>query len=402
MRKFLLFFVLLLSLSCAKAQEKNYTLLVSMDGFRWDYSEMYRTPFLDSLGRVGVYAQMVPSFPSKTFPNHYTICTGLVPDHHGIIANKFYHRERQQWFSLSDLETKFDGSFYGGEPIWVTAHNQGLRTGVVYWPGSDTEIKGVRPDTYHKFIKGETLTFEERLDEVERLLTLSEDKRPDLVMLYFDEPDHDGHFSNPYSAVTRATVERMDSLMSVLYQKLQTLPIAGHLNIIITSDHGMTPTSPRRLVKISEYLKPEWVERYDYSLPTHIEAAPGCADSIVQVLSQVPHIRAWKRGEVPAYLQFGNNPNCGDVIVNPDLGWVIGDVYALAPGQHGYDPYENDMQVLFRAIGPAFKPEYQKPDLFQNTAIYPLLCHLLGITPAPMDGNLDDIKDILVGSEGIE
>lgn len=395
MRKFLILLSFFLSAVCLHAQDKNYTLIVSMDGFRWDYSEMYRTPFLDSLGRVGVYAQMMPSFPSKTFPNHYTLATGLVPDHHGIIANKFYHRERQEWFSLSDLEKKFDGTFYGGEPIWVTAHNQGLRTGVVYWPGSDTEIKGVRPDTYHQFIKGQTLSFEDRLDEVERLFTLPLSERPDLVMLYFDEPDYSGHWHLPYSAHTRGTIEHMDSLMCTLYQMLQRLPIFDRLNIIITSDHGMTPTSERRLVRISEYLKPEWVERYDYSLPTHIEARPGCADSIVMALKDVPHIRAWKRGELPAYLQFGNNPNCGDVIVNPDLGWVIGDVYALAPGQHGYDPTEHDMQVLFRAIGPAFKTEYQKPELFQNTAIYPLLCHLLGIQPAPVDGRLEDIQDIL-------
>lgn len=112
-------------------------------------------------------------------------------------------------------------------------------------------------------------------------------------------------------------------------------------------------------------------------------------------MSHVPHIRAWKRGELPEYLQFGNNPNCGDVIVNPDLGWVIGDEYALAPGQHGYDPTENDMQVLFRAVGPAFKKEYKKESLFQNTAIYPLLCRLLRIQPAEVDGKLEDIEDIL-------
>ena len=396
MRKLLLFTCLLLSLtSCVTAQHKEHTLIISMDGFRWDFSEMYRTPFLDSLGQVGVYAQMMPSFPSKTFPNHYTIATGLVPDNHGIIANKFYHRERQEWFSLSDLEKKFDGTFYGGEPIWVTAHNQGKRTGVIYWPGSDTEIKGVRPDTYHKFIKGETLSFEERVAEAEKLLSLPDKERPDLVMLYFEEPDYSGHWYLPYSAKTRAAIESLDSLMSSLYDRLQKLPVADRLNIIITSDHGMTPTSPHRLVRISEYLKPEWVERYDYSLPTHIEAAPGCADSIVNALSHVPHIRAWKRGELPEYLQFGNNPNCGDVIVNPDLGWVIGDEYALAPGQHGYDPTENDMQVLFRAVGPAFKKEYKKESLFQNTAIYPLLCRLLRIQPAEVDGKLEDIEDIL-------
>lgn len=398
MKRLFITLFFLLSLAALSAQ-RSYTLIVSMDGFRWDYSLMYRTPFLDSLSQAGVYAQMRPSFPSKTFPNHYTICTGLVPDHHGIIANKFYHRERGVWFSLNDPETKFDGSFYGGEPIWVTAHKQGKKVGVIYWPGSDTEIQGIRPDYYHKYVKGELLTYPERLDAVERFFNMPEEERPDLVMLYFDEPDHDGHFSNPYSPQTRATVERMDSIMSDLYHMIKRLPIGDRINLIITSDHGMAPTSPKRLVKISDYIKPEWVEYYDYSLPTMIEAKPGCADSILAVLSDVPHIRAWRKGEVPEYLQFGTNPNCLDIIVNPDLGWVIGDVYALAPGQHGYDPYENDMQVTFRAIGPAFKSGYKKEALFQNTAIYPLLCHLMDITPAPNDGLLDFVKELLKEDE---
>ncbi len=402
---------LLISFSCLNAQQSDnspgtdhYVVIVSMDGFRWDYCQMYHTPFLDSIGHQGVYARMRPSYPSKTFPNHYTIATGLVPDHHGIIANRFVQKSTGRQFSLSNPETKFDPSFYGGEPIWITAKRQGVRSGIIYWPGSDVPVGGAYPDIYHKyFASDDLLTFDQRIAEVTRLLSLPEDERPHLVMCYFDEPDHTGHVSNPYSADTRECVEQMDALMARLYAKLQQLPTAQQIDFIITSDHGMAPTSPERMVSLGDYFDLSWIETVDYSLPTLINARKELrdgmvidyADSIVHALRQAPHCDAWRKADVPAYLQFGSNENIGDVVVNPHLGWVIGGEYTEKPGAHGYDPFDNDMQVIFRAIGPDFKTGYQKPTLFQNTCIYPLLCHLLGIEPLEVDGCLEDVQDML-------
>jgi len=404
MKRYLL---LLISLACsaiALASPKNdrYVVVVSMDGFRWDYSLMYDTPFLDSLGEQGVYARMRPSYPSKTFPNHYTMATGLVPNNHGIIANRFIDRASGRQFSLSNPETKFDGYFYGGEPIWVTAQLQGVNAGVVYWPGSDVEVKGTRPYIYHQYL-GELLSFDERITEVQRILSLPEAERPHLVMCYFDQPDTDGHKYGPCHHQTRQRIEYLDQLMSRFYAMLQSLPIFEQIDFIVTSDHGMAATSPERLVRLSEYFDTSWITAADYSIPASLDALKvtmngvsiDYTDSIIDALCNVPHIDVWRRQEIPACYQYGTNPNIGDIVVNPQLGWVIGEEYKESTGAHGYDPFNNDLQVLFRAKGPDFKQSYVKPLLFQNTCIYPLICHLLGLTPAPVDGTIDDVKDML-------
>jgi len=406
---FLLTFVIVLLCVSVHAQSKHqqlkndrYVVIVSMDGFRWDYNLMYETPFLDSLAQAGTDARMRPSYPSKTFPNHYTIATGLVPDHHGIIANKFTDCKTGRKFSLSNPETKYDGSFYGGEPIWITAQRQGVNAGIVYWPGSDVEIQGIRPYVYHVY-DDNLLPFDERIDEVKRILTLPEAERPHLVMCYFSEPDATGHKLGPYTPKMHECVRVMDQMMRELYGVLQELPFFDKIDFIVTSDHGMTRTSPERMIRLSEYVKPEWVKDVLFSVPSWLHAnkieANGVvidyADSIVDALKDVPHLQAWRRCEVPEYLQFGTNENIGDVVLNTDLGWIVGEEYKETTGTHGYDPFFPDMHVNFRAIGPDFKQGYVKEDIFQNTCVYPLICHLLGLTPVPVDGNLEDISDIL-------
>lgn len=380
----------------------RYLVVVSMDGFRWDYNLMYETPFLDSLAQAGVDARMRPSYPSKTFPNHYTIATGLVPDHHGIIANNFTERKTGRRFSLSNPETKFDGAFYGGEPIWITAQKNGINAGIVYWPGSEVELQGIRPYVYHKY-DDNLMPFDQRIGEVKRLLTLPEAVRPRLVMVYFSEPDATGHDRGPYAPQTRKAVKTMDKMMRELYGVLQALPIFDQIDFIVTSDHGMTRTSPERVIRLSDYVKPEWIHHVDYSVPSWLDAnkveANGVVldytDSIIDALKDVPHLQPWRRSEVPAYLQFGSNENIGDIVLNTDLGWVVGEKYEETTGTHGFDPFFPDMHVNFRAIGPDFKTGYVKEDIFQNINVYSLMCYLLGITPAPNDGCLEAVSDML-------
>ena len=398
MKRLLLLLTLLsmMTLAGQAAGRDNYTVIISLDGLRWDYLDTYDVPFLNQLAREGVKAVMQPSFPSKTFPNHYTLATGLTPDHHGIIANIFWDRERGVEFSLSNKETRADGRYYGGDPVWLTAKHQGVKTAAVFWVGSDVAVNGEHP-TYWRDYQTQQLEFPDRVTEIIRLLKLPEQERPHLIMAYFEEPDRSGHNYGPMHRMTRRALEELDLLLSNLWARIQLLPIADKVNFIVTGDHGMTSVDPKRFVDIDDVLPKHWYERFCNDYPTLIYAsAPQYIDSICDALQGVDHIRAWKKADIPAYLGYGTNKNMGDVVVLPDVGWLFADKPSKKQrGSHGFDHTAADMQVGFRAIGPDFKVGYEKPDRFRNVCIYPLLCDLLGVTPSPNDGNLDEVIDML-------
>ena len=395
-RVFLFGLLMLASLQVWAAGRENYTVIISLDGLRWDYLDTYDVPFLNQLAHDGVKAVMQPSFPSKTFPNHYTLATGLTPDHHGIIANIFWDREQGVEFSLSNKVTRADGNYYGGDPVWLTAKRQGVKTATVFWVGSDVAVQGDHP-TYWRDYQTEQLDFPGRVDEILRLLSLPEKERPHLVMAYFEEPDRSGHDYGPLNRMTRRAMEDLDLLLSKMWARIQLLPIADKVDLIITGDHGMTSVDPKRFVDIDDVLPKHWYERFCNDYPTLIYAsAPQYIDSICDALQNVDHIRAWKRADIPAYLGYGTNKNMGDVVVLPDVGWLFADKPSKKQrGSHGFDHMAADMQVGFRAIGPDFKVGYTKPDRFRNVCIYPLLCYLLGVTPSPNDGTLDEVSDML-------
>ena len=238
MRRRLTFLLLFLLSLTVKAVNDQYTVVISMDGFRWDYPIWYDTPFLDELAQKGVSSSLIPSFPTKTFPNHYTLATGLYPDHHGIIANSFRDPETGKEFSLSDKETKFDAKYYGGEPLWLTAQRNGIRTAVFYWPGSDVAVKGQYPNHYYNYDDKPQLTFEERIDGIIKQLQKSEEERPRLIMAYFEQPDAFGHSYGPSSKQTRMAVEQMDSLMRNLYYRIQDFRMPTRY--ISSSSHAIT------------------------------------------------------------------------------------------------------------------------------------------------------------------
>jgi len=394
-RKAKIFFLSLLLLIPAQSLARRYTVMVSLDGFRDSYARAYRTPFLDSLARMGVSATMQPSFPSKTFPNHYTLVTGLAPDHHGIIANSFYDLESGLTFSLGDKRTKQDPRFWGGEPVWNTAAKQGKKVGVVYWPGSDVKIQGRYPDYYHDYEQKPLLSFAERVAEVGRYLRLPENDRPELVLAYFEEPDHSGHVYGPWSKEARHAVERVDKILEELYSTFQTLPERDSINFIVLADHGMTDIDDDHLVDPFLYINKEWVERIQYDCPTHIWPKKGCEEKILKGLASMPHVRIWRKNEVPGYLHYGTNPNIGPVLVCPDMGWTVGNKHLRMHGTHGFDPTGQDMQVIFRAAGPDFKRGWHKERAFSNTSIYPLLCHLLRIEGARCDGDIGGVEEML-------
>ena len=395
-RLFLLLTLVLFAVPSWGAGRENYTVIISLDGLRWDYLDTYDVPFMNQLAHDGVKAVMQPSFPSKTFPNHYTLATGLTPDHHGIITNTFWDRERGVEFSLGNKDTRSKGYYYGGDPVWLTAKHQGVKTATVFWVGSDVAIQGEHP-TYWRDYQTEQMDFPGRVDEIIRLLKLPEKDRPHLVMAYFEEPDRSGHNYGPMHRMTRRAVEDMDLLLSGLWARIQLLPFADKVNLIVTGDHGMASVDPKRFVDIDDVLPKHWYERFCNDYPTLIYAsAPQYIDSICDALQGVDHIRAWKKADLPAYLGYGTNKNMGDVVVLPDVGWLFADKPSKKQrGSHGFDHTAADMQVGFRAIGPDFKVGYEKADRFRNVCIYPLLCYLLGVQPSPNDGNLDEVRDML-------
>lgn len=374
--------------------EKHYTVIVSLDGFRWDYPKMYDTPFLDQMEREGVKAMMQPSFPSKTFPNHYTLATGLVPDHHGIVANSFWDPVKKVRYSMGNPETRNDPYFYGGEPIWITAQKQGVKTGNIYWVGSDIAVKGQHPTYYKVYDDTPRLTYAERIAHALELLKKPEDERPQLIMLYIEEPDSHGHTYSPHSKETRWCISELDALMHQLWLGLQQLPFSEDINLIVTSDHGMATIAPERCVSITKHLKKEWYTLIDGDLPAQIYTPTAYRDSVYNAVKGLDHIKVWKREDIPAYLNYGSSNKVGDVIALPDLGWLVTDTPPRSKGAHGFDPTYDDMHVIFRAVGPDFKKGYVAPN-FKNVCIYPLLAYLLNIQPEQTDGNLDDVKNML-------
>ncbi|WP_071146538.1 alkaline phosphatase family protein [Bacteroides ihuae] len=391
----LLFLVNIIFYLQAKQKEPNYTIIISLDGFRWDYPEMYSTPNLDKIAAHGVKAIMLPSFPASTFPNHYTLATGLVPDHHGIINNTFWDVKAKKQYSMGDSATRNNSDYYLGEPIWVTAQKQGVKTGNVYWVGSDIAIKGTYP-TYHKFFSEKPrLSFEQRIDTVISWLQKPKVECPQLIMLYFEEPDGVGHHFGPKSKEIKNEVQYLDSLIGVLLTKIKSLPIAQKVNLIITSDHGMTEISKNRVVDMNLYLNPEWCEMIDGTTPTSIFTKPECRDSVYNALKKVAHIFVWKKEEIPTELNYGSSDRIGDIVVAPELGWQFTDKGRNLKGAHGYFPQSKDMQVVFRACGPDFRKGYRS-NSFSNVDIYPLLSHLLGIIPENTDGQFQRVEKMLV------
>ena len=401
LRWLILGFTLLAACASCQSAGDNYTVIISLDGNRWDYPQYYNTEFFDSLATVGVSARMEPSFPASTFPNHYTLATGLVPDHHGLVNNSFWDPGREYSYSMSDPACRYDPYYYGGEPIWITAQRQGVKTGNVYWVGSDIPIKDEYPTYYRNWDEDPHWDFEERVDEIVRLLSLPESERPHLVMGYFDEPDHTGHVYGPISPETKEMVEHMDSLMHGLYLRLKALPYGDRINFIVLSDHGMEEISPERFVSWHNEIPEGWAENVKGTSPTSIFVKEGYVDSLYNRLSKVEHLSVWKHGEVPGELNYGTSERLGDLIVAPDLGWQFASSPSKNNGAHGYSPKEPDMMVMFRAVGPDFKEGYEAPftegeqSAFRNVDIYPLLCKLLGIKPAATDGKLERIVNIL-------
>ncbi len=376
---------------------KRYVVLVSLDGFRWDYNRLYRTPNLNELAKDGVNAErMISSFPTVTFPDHYSIATGLYPDHHGLINNSFPAPDLGLFYRMGDRSAVENPAFYGGEPVWVTAEKQGVRTASFFWVGSEAPVEGMHP-TYWKKYDG-AVAYEARIDTVIKWLGYSENKRPELVTLYFDEPDATSHDFGPVSTETGKVVERLDSLIGVLRTKLSALPYGKKINLILLSDHGMSSVSSDRYINIKAVVPGRMIASISGGNPVYlINPAEGKRDSVLILLNSLKGLKAWKKSEVPSKWHFGTNPRIPEIVVVADSSWSIGtrsDASSIRGGAHGYDNYNSDMFSIFYASGPSFKKNYRFKEL-NNIDVYNLICRILNIKPAKNDGDPTHIKGIL-------
>ncbi len=376
---------------------KNYVVLVSFDAFRWDYNQLYKTPNLNKFAKEGVKAdRMIPSFPTKTFPNHYTIATGLYPDHHGLVDNSFPAADLGLFYRMGDRAAVENPAFYGGEPMWVTAEKQGVKSASFFWVGSEAAVGGIHPSYWKKY--DGSITYEARIDSVIKWLGYPREKRPELVTLYFDEPDLTSHEFGPASAQTGKVVVRLDSIVGVIRQKLSTLPDAKKINLIIVSDHGMGPISSDKYINLKAIVPNRMIASISGGNPVYlINASEGKRDSVLILLNSVKGMKAWKKSDLPPKWHYGTNPRIPEIVVVADSSWSLGtrpDGSSIKGGAHGYDNTDSDMFSIFYASGPSFKKNYRFKEL-NNVDIYNLVCRILDIKPAANDGNPAHLEGML-------
>ncbi len=381
----------------SKEDNQPYVVMVSLDGFRWDYTQYASTPVLDSLAKVGVLAEaLIPSFPTKTFPNHYSMATGLYPDHHGIVLNGFYAEDLKKDYNKGDKSTVGDGNFYSGEPIWTTAELQGVKSATLFWVGSEAESKGIRPTLWEKY--NHNMPFEDRIDSIYTWLSLPENKRPHLVMWYYHEPDGIGHGAGPRSPELIAEIEKLDTYLGDFFTKMRELPFYNKLNFIVTSDHGMGQLSIDKQVILDEVIDTANLAYYDGWNPVwNLKVKDGKLKEVYSKLKKNENLQVWYHDSIPERLHYGTNPRTHDITVVAKPYWSVYWSWNIGEslGTHGYDNSFKDMGTIFYAAGPAFKKDYIAPK-FENVNIYPLIAEVMNLIPAKTDGNLKIVENMLV------
>ena len=400
-----LFVLVLCLVTWANAADKVADLrptviLISLDGFRPDYIGS-DSPNLEALMKRGVHAKwLIPSFPTKTFPNHYTIATGLYPAHHGIIANSFYDPTFQARFSPSNREEVTNARWWGGEPIWVTAEKQGVRTAPVFWPGSEAPIENIRPSYYEEF--NDKRPDDERVQKLLTLFDLPASERPRFLTLYLSDVDHAGHDFGPGTPEVKSAVGKVDTAVGQLLTGLRARSIEDQVNIIVVSDHGMAATSRDRVIVLDDYLDLKTVDASDWGPVVSIRARDGNNAAVMAKLARLKHAQAYFAADVPARWHYSDSPRIQPILVVAQSGWLLEsrDYMDKHPdfhrgGNHGYDNADKSMHALFIAAGPAFATHATLPP-FSNVHIYSLMAYLLNLRPAETDGSINVFKDVLV------
>ena len=374
------------------------TILISIDGFRTDYLQRGVTPNLSALAARGISAAMRPAFPSKTFPNHWTIITGERPDRNGIVSNSMEDSRRPaETFTMAT-----DDPFWWSEakPLWVDAEQAGIRTATMFWPGGNVAwggtlkqsghsltIGGARPEDWMQF--NQAITGAQRVAGVLDWMRRPASIRPRFVTLYFDTVDSAGHDFGPDDARTTAAVADADAQIGTLLAGLSEL--GQPANLVIVADHGMAATSSERTIAIDTIANPADYRIFETGPFAALSAVPGHEAALEKALfAKHDHLQCWRKSDIPARFQYGSNPRIQPYFCLAETGWETAKTTPDKPktgGDHGYDNMAPEMRALFIASGPAIKPLGTVP-VFDNVDVYPLLRDLLGLPPASgVDGN---------------
>jgi alkaline phosphatase D len=385
-----------------EAQKAPYVLLISIDGYRWDYTKKYRPKFLSKFKKMGSSVKSLrPAYPTKTFPNHLSIVTGRYPMNHGIVANSFYAPDLKKEYSLRNREAVENGDFYLSLPIWGLAERQGMRTATYFWPGSEAEILGERPSYFLKYNHG--TPHNERIETVEKWFNLKDPKRPHLVTLYFHDVDSAGHNYGPDSKEVKEAIEKVDkSIEDVVTRVRKTgLPV----NIIIVSDHGMASLKDKNYEsilktqqakdQISNFIvkgKGPVIQLYNKE-----ESAISLKSYTKLLNKKAKNYKCYLGNKTPKKYNFRNHPRVGDIVCMAKKYWSIGTKDISIPeGNHGWSQFDGkDMHAIFYAQGPSFKSS-KEIGTRDNIHIYPLLAKVLGLKlDVKIDGKLKAMKGLL-------
>ena len=378
-------------------------ILISADGLRADYLDRIDTPNIDRLIAGGVHADkgMIPVYPSLTFPNHYSIITGLYPAHHGIVSNTMFDPEMNARFRITDREAITNSAWWEGEPLWVTAENQGVKSATYYWVGSEAPVKGVSPSYWYTF--DDTVPGNDRVDQLLTWLDMPVGDRPGFISAYFSDVDHAGHDMGPNAPETEASVRAIDGYIGRLLEGLDARGLFESVNVILVADHGMSELSRDRVVVLDDYIDLDDVYINDaYSL-LGINPKEGKLDTVYNALKDAhPNLHVYKNGEVPERFHYAGHRRIPQIVGHVDDGWMIvrerayfeQNVNAVKGGAHGYDNQLESMRATFVAHGPAFKDGVTIAP-FENVQLYNVMAGILGIKPAPNDGTDGALSSIL-------
>jgi predicted AlkP superfamily pyrophosphatase or phosphodiesterase len=375
-------------------------ILISIDGFRADYLDRGITPNLSALARGGVRGSIHPSFPSLTFPNHYTLVTGLRPEHHGIVDNVFEDRAiSDQPFSMHTEAMVTDPRWWDqGEPLWVTARNQGLKTAAMFWPGSEAPIHGVMPNAWKPF--DFKMPSNARVDQVLAWMAAPPAVRPRFVTLYFDIVDTAGHHGGPGGQEVNTAIGQADAAIGRLLNGLKAQGLEN-TNIVVVADHGMADVGPDRVVYLDDLLPQASFRAVAIGPVASVIPTPGHEAEVEGALvGQHDHFACWRKGEMPERLHYGHNPRIPPIVCLGQTSWVLVthartvDHPVVQGGAHGFDPAALEMQAVFVAHGPAFRKGVTLAAV-DNVDVYPLMARVLHVRPRPNDGRLSEVIGVL-------
>ena len=377
-------------------------LLVSFDGFRWDYDLTTPAPNLRALAARGVRAQgLIPGYPSKTVPNHYSIATGLYPGHHGMVGNIIRDPQSGRLFERTNRAEVENPMWWGGDPIWNTAQRTGLIAATMFWPGSEAPVGGMRPQFWREF--DETVPGTDRVAQVLAWLDLPLAQRPAFMTLYLNDVDTMGHLYGPDSPQVRDAIVQGDEQLGVLLTGLRARGLADRANIVVVSDHGMAPTVRARTIIVDDYVSLADIEIADINPTLGVAPAKGKEEQVFRALSMAhPNLTMYRREDTPLHWHFREQPRVPPIAGVADEGWVVlrrasvDEYWTRSPngGQHGYDPSLISMRGIFIAAGPAFRQGVTVP-AFDNVHIYNAMAMVLGLTPSPNDGDPEIARRLL-------